>query len=145
MKYLLNTVFTQRFCVMSECILLAAIALAGCARPTASSSNSATNSEIQAAWQFTPQPPQVGASQWTIALKDETGKPLSGAKITIEGNMSHPGMQPVLASLHEAAPGQYQAPLNFTMSGDWFVLIDATLKDGRTLHKQCDVPNVREK
>jgi hypothetical protein len=95
-------------------------------------------------WTFAPKPPRVGTSQWTVSLKGADGKPVQGARISLEGNMSHPGMQPVQARLQEAAPGQYKAPLKFTMEGDWFILMDATLKDGSTLHQQWSVPAVSQ-
>jgi hypothetical protein len=61
----------------------------------------------------------------------------------LEGNMSHPGMRPVFGTAREVAPGTYEAPLELPMGGDWFLLVDATLPDGGTLHRQVDLPGVR--
>jgi hypothetical protein len=52
-------------------------------------------------------------------------------------------MQPVSASARETAPGRYEARLQLTMAGDWFVLVEARLSDGRTLRRQVDLPGVR--
>jgi hypothetical protein len=41
------------------------------------------------------------------------------------------------------SPGTYEAPLELTMGGDWFLLIDATLPDGGSFHRQMDLPGVR--
>jgi hypothetical protein len=57
--------------------------------------------------------------------------------------MSHPGMKPVLATAREVAPGQYEAALELTMAGDWYLLVEARLRDGRTLHRQIDLRGVR--
>src|SRR5690606_8088607 len=72
-----------------------------------------------------------------------TGAPVAGAEVRLEGNMPPPGMQPILATAAEVAPGKYEAPLAFTMAGDWFILFEGTLADGRPLHRQVDVAGVR--
>jgi sensor domain CHASE-containing protein len=54
-------------------------------------------------------------------------------------------MRPVFASAREVSPGTYEAPLELTMGGDWFLLVDARLPDGGTLHRQVDLPGVRSR
>jgi hypothetical protein len=56
--------------------------------------------------------------------------------------MSHAGMAPVFAQATEAEPGHYEAPIEFTMGGDWFILVKATLPDGRQLERQMELPAV---
>jgi hypothetical protein len=72
-----------------------------------------------------------------------TSKPVSGARIQLEGNMTHAGMTPVFAEAKEAEPGRYHATLEFTMAGDWVVLVHAALPDGRKIERQFDVKGVR--
>jgi hypothetical protein len=67
---------------------------------------------------------------------------LTGADVRIEGNMSHPGMQPVLAEAEEVKPGVYSATIEFTMGGDWFFIIESTLPDNRVIEHQINVPGV---
>jgi hypothetical protein len=58
--------------------------------------------------------------------------PLEGAEVRVEGNMSHAGMVPVLATAQEEAPGIYAvSDFRFTMAGDWILTTRATLPDGR--------------
>lgn len=57
--------------------------------------------------------------------------------------MSHPGMSPVFSEATETAPGRYQAPINFTMGGDWVVLLHIRLPDGIKVERQINVPNVQ--
>ena len=90
-----------------------------------------------------PDPPTTGQSAVVIQLTDETGQPLAGATVELEGNMSHAGMAPVFSQAKEVEPGRYEAPLEFTMGGDWFILVKATLPDGRQLERQVDVPGVQ--
>jgi len=79
----------------------------------------------------------------TLRGADPSRKPLTGARITVEGNMSHAGMGPSFGKANETAPGQYQAPLEFTMGGDWIILVHLTLPDGQKVEKQFEVKGVR--
>jgi hypothetical protein len=89
-----------------------------------------------------PQPPQIGLARITISLADAGRQPISGARVALEGNMSHAGMVPVFAQASEVTPGRYQADLEFTMGGDWFILVRADLPDGRSMERKVDVPGV---
>jgi hypothetical protein len=92
-----------------------------------------------------PSPPGVGRPA-TVSLKLTdflSSKPVSGARIQLEGNMTHPGMTPVFAEAKEDGPGRYHATLEFTMAGDWVVLVHAALPDGRKIERQFDVKGVR--
>ena len=89
-----------------------------------------------------PEPPQLGPAAITVMLRDAGGEPLSGAEVELEGNMNHAGMVPVFAAAVEVAPGRYQADLEFTMGGDWFILVRADLADGRSMERKIDVPGV---
>jgi hypothetical protein len=90
-----------------------------------------------------PDPPRTGSSTVTLKLADSAGKPISGARVNLEGNMSHPGMRPVFSEAREMESGRYEAPLEFTMRGDWFILFHITLPDGRKLQRQIDVKGVQ--
>jgi hypothetical protein len=92
-----------------------------------------------------PQPPVVGPATVTVSLADAEGHPLTNARLTVEGDMSHPGMSPVFAESKEAAGGRYQASVNFAMAGDWVLLLHIKLPGGQTLERQIDVKGVRAK
>ncbi len=89
-----------------------------------------------------PWPPRIGPATVSVTLADSAGQPISGARIELEGNMHHAGMVPVLAQASQVSPGRYQAVLEFTMGGDWFILVRAELPDGRSLERSVDVPAV---
>lgn len=91
----------------------------------------------------TPEPPHVGQAVVTVELSKPDGKPLTGAKVQVEGNMNHAGMKPVFANAREVHPGEYEARLEFTMRGDWFVLLNVTLPDGHTATRKVNVPGVK--
>jgi hypothetical protein len=112
------------------------VALASCSRGGRDLEDIKMDLDIQ------PQPPQLGPATMTLTLDDAQGQPISGAAVELEGNMSHAGMVPVLAQAAEVAPGLYRAELEFTMGGDWFILVRAELPDGRFLERKIDVPGV---
>jgi len=92
-----------------------------------------------------PQPVTVGPATITVKLSDVHGNPLPGAGMTVEGDMSHPGMSPVFADAKELPDGRYQAQLRFSMAGDWVVILHIKLPNGQTLERQVDVKGVRSK
>jgi hypothetical protein len=94
-------------------------------------------------WSLRPQPPIVGPASLTVTLRDPHGVPLHGARVRLEGHMSHVGMAPVFADALERAPGVYELSFALTMRGDWVLLVSATLADGARVEKRIDVANVR--
>lgn len=124
------------FAILAACLVLGA----GCQPPAQ------TTPEISLDWSIRPDPPLTGPATVALTLTDaKTGQPVRGAELRLEGNMSHAGMKPVFSTAREVGPGRYEAPVGFTMGGDWFILIDATLPDGRTLRRQVDVRGVRSR
>ena len=93
--------------------------------------------------EITPQPVRVGSNNITLRLSDPAGNAVTGATITLEGNMSHAGMAPVFAKANETEPGKYQATLELSMAGDWVVLLHLTLADGQSLERQFEIKGVR--
>jgi len=90
-----------------------------------------------------PQPPVAGPATITVSLADAEGHPLTHAKVTVEGDMSHPGMSPVFAESREVAGGRYQAHIDFAMAGDWVLLLHIKLASGESLEREFDVKGVR--
>ena len=128
---------------VSSILALAAAALfltfvvTACNKPTESASAVTIEHEI------TPQPVRVGPATLTLSGADASRQPVTGASITLEGNMSHAGMSPVFAQAKETEPGRYQAIVDLTMAGDWIILTHITLAGGQKLERQLDVKGVR--
>jgi hypothetical protein len=72
----------------------------------------------------------IGVNPLTVnVLADGIG--VSGASVTVTGDMTHAGMIPVIRTANEQEPGRYlAADFEFDMGGDWFVTADITLPDG---------------
>jgi hypothetical protein len=116
--------------------LCASLLAPGCAgRP-------APRASLVVGHEVTPRPPRVGTATITLSVADEAGRPVGGARVRLEGDMSHAGMSPVFGEARESEPGQYRAALEFTMAGDWVVLVHLTLPDGSEVERQFDVKGV---
>lgn len=117
---------------------LVMVSLAGCQR--ASQQEAVDQApEIAALLTIDPNPAVVGPANLSVQLTDASGAPIEGATVSLKGDMSHAGMQPVLADAAETAAGGYEARWVWTMSGDWFVTVTAALPGGRTLVRRFDM------
>jgi hypothetical protein len=85
----------------------------------------------------------IGDTTASLKLTDASGSPLEDATVRLEGNMDHAGMKPSFADLVETEPGKYSGTLEFTMGGDWFILVTAKTSDGITVERKIDVPGVK--
>jgi hypothetical protein len=121
-------------------LLLFALAMAvstGCSRRPDLSQTVTIEHEIS------PEPSRVGPVVITFRLANSVAKAVTGAHITLEGDMSHAGMAPVFGEAREIAPGRYQASLPLGMPGDWVILLHVTMPGGQKLEHQIDVKGVR--
>jgi hypothetical protein len=78
-----------------------------------------------------------------LHVLDAGGRPVLGAQLRVEAQMSHPGMAPLLATATERGNGVYEVPLQFSMAGDWIVLVTGSLPNGDKVEHRVDVPGVR--
>ncbi len=129
-----------RFCRCVVPLLLALVLLPGCSQRDRGSDRP---EGVKVSLTVEPDPPAVGPARATVKLTDAEGKPLRGATLKLEGNMNHAGMKPVFADARETRTGEYEADLELTMGGDWFILITGTLEDGRKLKEKKDLPGVK--
>jgi hypothetical protein len=128
-------------CRAAPLLLATALVSLGCSR----GGSSGGAEDVKVDLTVLPTPPKVGDATATVLLTDRDGKPVKGATVKIEGNMNHAGMTPSLADAKEVEPGKYQANFELTMGGDWFVLVNATLADGRKLNRKMDLPGVKSR
>jgi len=113
--------------------LLPSLALVGCGRLSQQQDQVAG---VNIALAVHPDPPAVGPANLTVFVTGADGRPIDGASLHIKGDMSHAGMQPVLAEVEGGIDGEYQTPFEWTMAGDWIVTVTAALPDGRTTARQ---------
>lgn len=103
------------------------------------------NLDAKAAVQFEPAPPVVGENSIKVTLADSAGAPVRLGRIQVEGNMNHAGMRPVFTELIENEPGRYAGTIEFTMGGDWFLLLTAEPSSEGRLNEKVEVPGVKAK
>ena len=99
--------------------------------------------DIAIQYEIAPQPPRTGVTTIDLKLTDKNGAPVSGARVDLEGNMSHAGMSPVSGDAKEIETGKYRGTLQLTMAGDWIVLVYITLPDGQKLQRQIELSGVK--
>jgi hypothetical protein len=108
----------------------------GCAR-------SAPQDSISVNWTLEPSPPVVGEPITAHLTLRDRGTPIAGARLRLEGVMSHPGMAPVTGTVVERGDGEYDAALRFSMAGDWILIVTGDLPDGGQVKKQIEIAGVR--
>jgi hypothetical protein len=121
-------------------LLVAAVLLAlsaGCGRMQAS--GGAPQDGFAVTLTAQPAIPVVGEGTLLVGLRDPAGQPVTDARLHVEGNMSHAGMQPAFGKVTAAAEGQYTIAIPWTMAGDWYVDITATLTDGRVIARRFPI------
>jgi hypothetical protein len=101
-------------------------------------------SPVAVGWSLEPAPPASGRETVArVTLTDAAGKPVPGARLRIEGHMSHPGMAPITTGLTEIADGRYEGRVRFSMAGDWVLVVTGELPDGTRLNRQIEVTGVQ--
>ena len=85
---------------------------------------------------------RVGNETISLKMSDALGHGVSGAHLSLEGNMSHAGMAPIFGKAIETSPGSYSGNLEFSMAGDWVISVNARLSDGRQVEQQFEIKGV---
>jgi hypothetical protein len=115
------------------------LALAGCHKATPQFDDLVIESEAL------PQPLQAGPVILNLKARDAASRPVTGARIELEGDMTHPGMAPVFGKATEGEQGRYSGRLDLPMGGDWVILMHVTLAGGQKVERQIDVKGLRAK
>jgi hypothetical protein len=110
----------------------------GCSKPNQKSSALTFQYESQ------PSPPHVGSNVFIVKLNAKDGTALSGAHVSLEGNMSHPGMSQAITDMEEVGAGTYRGSLNLSMRGDWIVEFHIAMADGRKVEREAELRNVKK-
>jgi hypothetical protein len=92
----------------------------------------AMTEDVSTSWSVEQQPANTGVSAIvTVRIWPGLGgPPIPGARLSLEGHMSHPGMAPVVAPMTDRGDGRYQARLPLTMTGEWSLVITGRLPSG---------------
>jgi hypothetical protein len=107
-------------------LLASLLAVVGCSRV----SQEAQHNQLQIELVEPLFPPAVGKDTLNIRLFDANDNPINDATIAIKADMTHAGMVPILGDATEGDKGLYKVPFEWSMGGDWVVVVQATLPDG---------------
>jgi hypothetical protein len=83
--------------------------------------------------------PHVGPAEVRVTLTDSRHVRVRGAQVSVEADMSHPGMKPLLQNASATDHADYTCKLNFDMPGDWTLLLHAKLPNGETVDNQVSL------
>jgi hypothetical protein len=107
-------------------LLLITVVVGGCSRV----SQEAQQHQLQIELIEPLYPPGVGKYTLNVRVFDSNDTPIDDAAITVKGDMTHAGMVPVLGEASQGDKGLYTIPFEWTMGGDWVLIVQATLPDG---------------
>ena len=103
-----------------------------------------TAAPVHVSWSLDPAPPITGVETTArLTVQDEQGRAVRGARLRVEGFMSHPGMTPIVVPATEREDGRYEARLRFSMAGDWILVVTGDVGNGTRIIEQVEVRGVR--
>ena len=76
-----------------------------------------------------PNPPIRGANAFEAVVVDATGKPVNGAKLSFDIDMTNMSHGKNVTAATEAGDGHYTGKLSFQMPGPWRVLVNVQQGD----------------
>ncbi len=121
---------------MSRVALLLVLLLLGGCRGEAPPDDLPVESRVSVA----PTPPIVGPNRLVITLTDPSGSPQTAHEVRVEGTMTHAGMVPVHANARDEGEGRWVVPdFEFTMGGDWILILRITLPGGEEAERRHDL------
>ncbi len=117
--------------------------LAGVACSRGDSNGDTETDDLEISIDVAPDPPEAGPATITVTLRDGDGDPVNDADLEIEGTMNHAGMEPVFSDATGEQEGRYVSQdFEFTMGGDWIIIIHGTLEDGAEFEREFDLAGV---
>lgn len=125
--------FTKRSYLIAFCLC---VLLQGCGP------KNEVLSDLVLAHEVSPQPARVGHVTITLKPTDGSAKPVTGARIFVEGHMTHPGMNAVGIKMTESEPGTYQGIVELAMAGDWIMVAHVIVPGRGQTDRQFEIKGV---
>lgn len=102
-------------------VVLLPTVLAGCRQ----SVKTAQDAMYQIVLEETLFAPAVGPAELRFVVTDGAQQRVDGLTLTVKGDMTHPGMVPVVREVSQSENGVYVVPWEWTMMGEWVVTVTA--------------------
>jgi hypothetical protein len=119
------------------------VAAGACMLMTACRPPSEPRRDLRLEWSVVPTPARVGPATLAVTFRNADGSPEIGASLRVDAQMSQPGMAAESVTLNELGGGRYAGTVQFTMPGDWMLLVQGSLSNGTAVEHRIDVPRVR--
>lgn len=81
---------------------------------------------------------EIGETVLTVSISDAAGQPVTLETLNLRGDMDMAGMTPVIRDVQGREASAYDVDFEWTMAGDWFVDVTATLPDGTQTVERFD-------
>ncbi len=110
-------------------LALALLAAAACGKPAA---RTVAAGPLKTQLSIDPDPPYAGENRLHVTLRDEQGRPVDGAKVSLAYDMPAMGAMPEMKGRGESRPlgdGRYEIDYQLPMEGDWAVTVDVAAPD----------------
>ncbi len=131
----LRSPFRSGWALALTWLVATALLLAGCRgdRPT---DDLPVHVQVSSA----PTPPIIGPVRLVLTVTDDDGAPVEASEVRVEGTMTHAGMVPVHETARREGEGRWVVPeFEFTMGGDWILIVEVELPDGRVATREREV------
>lgn len=136
----------HRWHARAACLALLVLVLLAASACRGQAAQQPAAQDVQIALHLSPNRPSVGPATITVQLRDAAGRPIEGAKVEVEGTMTHAGMLPVITRAKEVGDGRYVVEdFEFTMAGDWVLIVQAELPSGAMAERTFAVPGIADK
>ncbi len=116
-------------------LLLCLGVLAGCRQE----STPAAEADLTILLEIEPAESSVGEAELLVSVTDADGNAVSPQRVDVRGDMSHAGMVPVLRDDVQGADGEYRVSFEWTMAGDWSVMVTLTFADESSVSKTFEL------
>lgn len=89
------------------------------------------------------QTPSAMAVQTIVLSISDGATPLENAKVQIEATMTHAGMPSQIVPMEPLGAGKYQASIDFSMLGEWVLIVNITESNGAVMQRTLPAFNIQ--
>lgn len=89
------------------------------------------------------QTPSTMGVQTIVLVINDGATPLDNAKVQIEATMTHAGMPSQIVQMQPLGAGKYQANIDFSMLGEWVLIVNVTEANGAVMQRTLPAFNIQ--
>ncbi|KPL86074.1 FixH family protein [Herpetosiphon geysericola] len=89
------------------------------------------------------QTPNAMGIQTIVLVINDGSTPLDNAKVQIEATMTHAGMPSQIVQMQALGAGKYQASIDFSMLGEWVLIVNVTEANGAVMQRTLPAFNIQ--